>query len=151
MTDNCVYPQALSDFLDSIHAWGRALDTLPKENLSPTEAKQKVQYQEGLKNAHAAKSAAITEPSRRGIHISQLNGKMPWTIAEEMLSELRATQNIASSVRVVSAHRLLINTESVPLQAWVIWGAYDVRDRVFLLNLISEFYLRRSLKEARPP
>jgi len=71
-------------------AWQKALESLPKENLSPAECKQKEQYEAGLK--------AAREP--RVITISGGAGSMPWDCAKAIKPELinRRHEMISSSV-----------------------------------------------------
>jgi hypothetical protein len=82
--------QALNEGMWSVHAWQKALDSLPKENLSPGEIKQKEQYQAGLK--------AASEP--RVINISGGAGSMPWDCAKAMKPDLilRGQEMATSSV-----------------------------------------------------
>ena len=62
----------------SAEAWQKALDSLPKYDLSPAELKQKEQYEAGLK--------AAKEP--RIVRIST-DGSAPWDSAKAMKPELR--------------------------------------------------------------
>src|ERR1700691_5387385 len=82
--------QALNEGMWSVHAWQKALDSLPKENLSPGEIKQKEQYQAGLK--------AASEP--RVINISGGARSMPWDCAKAMKPDLilRGQEMATSSV-----------------------------------------------------
>ena len=82
--------QALNEGAWSVDAWQKALDSLPKENLSPGELKQKEQYEAGIK--------AAREP--RVIQISGAAGRMPWDYAKAMKPELinRKHEMAASSV-----------------------------------------------------
>ena len=71
-------------------AWQKALDTLPKQNLSPSELKQKVQYEAGLK--------AASEP--RVITFSGSAGNMPWDCAKALKPELISHGRMNSSVSI---------------------------------------------------
>lgn len=65
---------------ECVNTWQKALDALPTENLSPSEAKQKEQYEAGLKEA--------SKPRLMRVHSSEL----PWDMAEAMFPELLANQ-----------------------------------------------------------
>lgn len=100
---NCVltfHPQALGQHASSIGIWQKALDTLPKQNLSPSEAAQKKQYETAL--AIAKTEDAKLKSSSFFDHAQSFRNmvKMPWDIANEMLPELRGqgTAGYASSV-----------------------------------------------------
>jgi stress-induced-phosphoprotein 1 len=82
--------QALNEGTWSVHAWQKALDSLPKENLSPGELKQKDQYEAGLK--------AASEP--QVIKFSKGAGSMPWECARAIKPELIARRHemVTSSV-----------------------------------------------------
>lgn len=65
---------------ESVTAWQKALDALPKENLSPAEVKQKEQYQSGLQ--------AASKP--RLMRVSAFD--LPWDMAKAMMPELLANK-----------------------------------------------------------
>jgi hypothetical protein len=79
----------------SVHEWQRALDTLPKENLTPGELKQREQYQHGLKNAKAVEAAA--QATHVGINV-RAGTEMPWDVAGRMIPALRSQEMAKSSV-----------------------------------------------------
>ncbi|KAK0205049.1 hypothetical protein DFS33DRAFT_1382943 [Desarmillaria ectypa] len=79
-------------------AYQRALDTLPKDDLTPAEIKQKSQYEDGLKKAQELLNAP-----RRPIESNPLALKMhatlkitPWDTANDIVPEL-AAQNLSDS------------------------------------------------------
>ncbi|KDQ59303.1 hypothetical protein JAAARDRAFT_34037 [Jaapia argillacea MUCL 33604] len=97
--------------------WQRALSTLPIENLTAAEMKQKEQYEAGLEAAK--KRAPHSESSF--IHVPNAQGKLPWDRALAMEAELRAAgpSMYASS-------------------AWVIKGAYsDFSDGVKTMKSVK--------------
>ncbi|KAK0469498.1 uncharacterized protein EV420DRAFT_1757239 [Desarmillaria tabescens] len=83
---------------DSVNAYQRALDTLPKDNLTPAEIKQKSQYEDGLKKAQE-----LLNTPRRPMESNPLALKvdatlkvMPWDAANDIVPEL-AAQNLSDS------------------------------------------------------
>ena len=73
----------------SIEAWQKALDLLPKSNLTPGELKQKGQYEAGLNAAQEAPMA---------MRMSDTEGTRPWDSAIAMKSDLcEHEMNMASS------------------------------------------------------
>lgn len=88
----------------AIDAWERALGTLPAENLTDAEQKQKDQYSSELEVAKAKledlkanprkpKGATVVGPSDQD--------KLPWKRARAVLPDLAASQTWDSSVRLV--------------------------------------------------
>ncbi|KAG0697468.1 hypothetical protein DFH29DRAFT_856926 [Suillus ampliporus] len=92
---------ALANWKQSAEAWQKALDALPKTNLSPAEQQQKDQYTSGL-NAAQAGIKAVREPPLARFKAS--DGKMPWQVATEMLPELRqgGPEKFSSSAWVIA-------------------------------------------------
>lgn len=90
---------ALADWGESAHAWQKALDALPKTNLSPAERKQKEQYGVCLKAANARLNQPVVPLS-----IDEKLGKFPWQIATDMLPELRRAghDRLSSSAWVIA-------------------------------------------------
>ena len=95
-----------------MECWGRALETLPKENLTEGEAKQKEQYE---KNLAAAKRSlqdmkdGVNNPSRivtPAEFFSGLSDQMPGARASEMIPQLTREGRYDSSVRVLSLTHL---------------------------------------------
>ena len=75
---------------ESVISWQKALDALPKENLSPAEAKQKEQYEAGLQ--------AASKPRLVGLSAFDL----PWDMAKAMMPELFTNKALSgSSVRTL--------------------------------------------------
>lgn len=74
----------------SVDAWQKALDALPKENLTPSELKQRSQYTASLK---AAKRPRV-------IRLGGNAGIAPWECAKAMKPELlqRPQETVNSSV-----------------------------------------------------
>ena len=74
----------------SLEAWQKALDSLPKDNLTPAELKQKEQYKAGL---NAAKTPHL-------IRHSAIEGRPPWECARAIKPELceRKMEMATSSV-----------------------------------------------------
>ncbi|KAG2060908.1 hypothetical protein BDR06DRAFT_393900 [Suillus hirtellus] len=95
---------ALADWRESARAWQKALDALPRTNLSPVERQQKEQYSANLKAANARLNGPPIVP----LSMNEKLGKFPWQIATDMLPELR----IAGPAKVSSS-------------AWVIALAYE--------------------------
>lgn len=79
--------QSLNVLDRSITCWKRALEVLPKKNLSPSELKQKEQYQTELKRTQEElaqqKNAAST-----GFELEQ--SLAPWQMVDRMMPELIA-------------------------------------------------------------
>jgi hypothetical protein len=95
-----------------VDAWKRAVDTLPKENLTPTELKQKEQYETGLKTAMLALSKAENSSSiPRGIVVNQASNTFPWQAAAEMAHELEVA-GAAMATSSVSLRRRLVDLYS---------------------------------------
>ncbi|KAG2128642.1 uncharacterized protein EDB93DRAFT_1184074 [Suillus bovinus] len=92
---------ALSDWERSAKAWQKALDTLPKTNLTPAEKRQKDQYKAGL-DAAQTRGKTIKDPCLARMNAA--DGKFPWQIATEMLPELRQAgpEKLSSSAWVIS-------------------------------------------------
>jgi hypothetical protein len=76
----------------SVNAWQKALDSLPKGNLTPAELKQRDQYSAGLKEAKRP----------RIIRMSGIAEKAPWQCAAAMKPELieRKYEAVNSSVSI---------------------------------------------------
>jgi tetratricopeptide (TPR) repeat protein len=81
---------------ESAKAWNKAIESLPLENLNPTETQQLKTYKEGLWAAESGLKEK-TDPSHTIIKAKE--GKMPWEKAAKMLGELKAARNYRSSVR----------------------------------------------------
>jgi hypothetical protein len=111
----------------SVQAWQRAINTLPKENLTPPKLKQKEQYEDGLKAALLAQSKA--DSRSRAFQIPNSSHKFPWTIAVEMRPELERARELMFSSSVSFKYLLVVVLFYFILvqQAWVILGAYEVR------------------------
>lgn len=67
--------KGLEDYKEAVNAWKRAIQTLPIENLSPTEVKLKREYQLKLSDS---------QNSANGIFAHASRGPFPWTRAKEM-------------------------------------------------------------------
>jgi hypothetical protein len=88
--------QGLKEPNRSVKAWQQALDTLPKENLTPGELKQREQYDERLMTAKRWLSNWVTPE----VVWKSGEGKMPWDLAQEVCSQLDLStlDSIRSSV-----------------------------------------------------
>lgn len=105
--DPPVCVQALGEWRQSSYVYQRALDALPKENLSPVEEKQKVQYDAGLaaaEKAHQALLSRSTLPSHsyatKAPNHSVIKGprsQQPWECAEELIPSLMESQTFEAS------------------------------------------------------
>ncbi|KAG1883857.1 hypothetical protein F4604DRAFT_1952768 [Suillus subluteus] len=93
---------ALADWERSAEAWQKALDALPKTNLSPAEQRQKDQYTAGL-DAAQTRGKAPRDP--RFVRFKAGDGNLPWQIATGMLPELRQAgpAKFSSSAWVISS------------------------------------------------
>ncbi|KAJ7466992.1 hypothetical protein FB451DRAFT_1483962 [Mycena latifolia] len=100
---------ALGNYPQSKESWQRALDALPKSDLTHAEEVQKEQYQAALAAAAAAVVKMENTPivGDRAI-IVKGEGRLPWDLAAAMIPDLRAARPV--------------NLQS---SAWVIHGAYD--------------------------
>ncbi|KAF9041911.1 hypothetical protein BDZ89DRAFT_1034726 [Hymenopellis radicata] len=81
----------VADYTNSIDAYKTALGTLPKENLSPAEAKQKSQYEEGIKLSQDMMDRTNTLPAEANPSVTYFNpmtDRAPWIVAREMITEL---------------------------------------------------------------
>lgn len=118
----------MGHFSRSVTIWQRALDSLPVENATPAEIKQREQYDISLKAARTAHANQVTESIKATPKETPKN--LPWELAKPMLEEpaFRQGAGIRSSVSLM--HNIL----SVPrhshwyswwLQAWVISAAYQ--------------------------
>ena len=78
----------------SVEAWQKALAALLKDNLSASEAKQKLEYEEGL---FAAKERQESPPTPVQSNLQDF----PWQLAKTMEAEIRSDDNdkANSSVR----------------------------------------------------
>ncbi|KAG1791237.1 uncharacterized protein HD556DRAFT_1386844 [Suillus plorans] len=92
---------ALAEWERSAEAWQKALDALPKTNLSRAEQRQKDQYSAGL---DAAKTRDKTAESPSVSRFKAEDANLPWKIATEMLPELRKAgpEKYSSSAWVIS-------------------------------------------------
>ncbi|KAG2059298.1 hypothetical protein BDR06DRAFT_987265 [Suillus hirtellus] len=92
---------ALAEWDRSAEAWQKALDALPKADLSPAEQRQKDQYSAGL---DAAKTRGKTTESPFVSRFKAEDANLPWKIATEMLPELRKAgpEKYSSSAWVIS-------------------------------------------------
>jgi len=88
------------EYTSAVEAWQKAVDALPKTDLSPAERKQKEQYTTSLNKAKQRLEKASSGFSP-GILINEIREKQPWQVAEEMLPELHAAgpARYSSSVR----------------------------------------------------
>jgi hypothetical protein len=77
----------LNDIPKAIEAWQKALDTLPKDNLTPAQLKQLEQYKTGLKDATQKSESTAPPPV---IVLPATSGQHPWQIAKAMESELQS-------------------------------------------------------------
>ncbi|KAJ7707343.1 hypothetical protein B0H17DRAFT_1191859 [Mycena rosella] len=103
---------AMGQYPKAQQSWQRALDALPKANLTPAEGVQKVQYQAGLEAAAAgvAKLQATPIVGARAVGV-QGGGRLPWELAAAMLPRLRLARPV--------------NGDDVYSSAWVIASAYE--------------------------
>ncbi len=72
---------------DSANAYQRALDTLPNDNLTPAEARQKSQYEDGLKKAQELLNAP-RQPMEKNPLALQVDTTLkitPWDAANDIL------------------------------------------------------------------
>ncbi|KAG1733916.1 uncharacterized protein EDB91DRAFT_1148001 [Suillus paluster] len=92
---------ALADWERSAEAWQKALDALPKDNLTPAEQRQKDQYTVDL-NAAQARIKVVSELPLARFRAS--DGKLPWQVATEMLPEMRKAglKKVSSSAWVIA-------------------------------------------------
>lgn len=75
----------------SCYSWQKALDCLPKENLSPEEQKLKSQFEEGLNKAEVARKKI--ESNLACISAADVqSGRMPWQRAAALKSQKMAAQ-----------------------------------------------------------
>lgn len=93
-----MFIKALSSWTRCINAWETALSRLPTEQdkLSVEEARLKVQFQEGLRKAQAARE----KPPQVILIPSSGSKQLPWQRAAAMQAKLIADHNVASSVRM---------------------------------------------------
>jgi hypothetical protein len=94
--------QGLKEPGRSVKAWQRALDTLPKENLTAGELKQREQYTAAL---NAAKGR-VAKPETPDVLVWEGGkGKMPWDLAqkERVHLDLSSLEGRSSSVSTVFA------------------------------------------------
>ncbi|KAJ7580088.1 hypothetical protein C8J56DRAFT_867365 [Mycena floridula] len=97
----------LNDCPHSVAAWKKALNALPKENLTAVQLRQKEQFESSL----SAAEKKLTEIEPIGSRSNAMGATpdtialMPWKVAERMIPDLTARQEFNSS-------------------AWVIYGAY---------------------------
>ncbi|KAF9041909.1 hypothetical protein BDZ89DRAFT_1156254 [Hymenopellis radicata] len=81
----------LAGYINSINAYKTALGTLPKENLSPAEAKQKSQYEDGMKLAQETfdRTHILTPEANPSVtYFNPMTDKAPWIVAREMITDL---------------------------------------------------------------
>ncbi|EED80222.1 predicted protein [Postia placenta Mad-698-R] len=100
----------LGHFDGSIHAWKKALECLPQENLSEVERRLRQQYEAGLKAASDAKA----RPRQPKVNVGDLTvddvaqGILPISRALALLNKLPAGKQYNSSAWViVHAHRAI--------------------------------------------
>jgi hypothetical protein len=94
-----------------VKAWKRAVETLPKENVTPAELKQREQYEDSLKTALLAKSKAENTPVR-GRPIKANEHKFPWQVAYEMQRELEASKEASSVGLIYCLYDLFVDFSS---------------------------------------
>ncbi|KAK7029548.1 hypothetical protein VNI00_014425 [Paramarasmius palmivorus] len=111
-------------------SWKKALDSLPKENLTEGEKKQKQQYEVALAKAITAAERALQTPIQLPQFNNSQSNSMPWVIAKAMIPQLEREGNTKSS-------------------AWVISGAYDdfeqgtlKMDQVRTIGLMAQFNMQ---------
>ncbi|KAK7016337.1 hypothetical protein R3P38DRAFT_2542174 [Favolaschia claudopus] len=115
----------------SKESWQKALDALPKTNLTPAEETQKTQYTAGLRAAISALAQfentkhyiPKADPRQPGgtPFIWQGNGRMPWDLAAPIVARLRNEPKTPDNLRS---------------SAWVIHHAYE--DWMNGLNMIRQ-------------
>ncbi|KAJ7592877.1 hypothetical protein C8J56DRAFT_1045330 [Mycena floridula] len=96
---------ALGEWEQSTLAWQNALNVLPKDNLSPLQAKQKLQYTESFKAAEEKfAKVKLGEPPSHAIQATmEMVDLMPAKVAERMLPDLMAQNNPNSIAWVLQA------------------------------------------------
>ncbi|KAK0446162.1 hypothetical protein EV421DRAFT_1792770 [Armillaria borealis] len=84
---------------DSANAYQRALDTLPNDNLTPAEARQKSQYEDGLKKAQELLNAPRQpmEKNPLALNVDATLKITPWDAADDILPELATKKSSDSS------------------------------------------------------
>ncbi|KDQ56989.1 hypothetical protein JAAARDRAFT_194178 [Jaapia argillacea MUCL 33604] len=85
----------------SLEAWSKALETLPGENLSPGELRQKEQYEEGLRLA----KEKFENVSTRLVPVALRPDQLPWTRAVALMPELIANQQDSSAWVILKAYQ----------------------------------------------
>ncbi|EIN10949.1 hypothetical protein PUNSTDRAFT_133010 [Punctularia strigosozonata HHB-11173 SS5] len=91
----------------SIESWRRALASLPAENLSPSEQKQKEQYTAALKEAES-----FSNSTPRAVYFKAGGKDLPWDRAAAMKEDLRRRGENG-------------DTSAFASSAWVILGAHE--------------------------
>lgn len=103
----CALRQALDLWPSAIKSYKRAINTLPKESMTPAELTQKKQYEAALdavtikqQNLEAARNRPRQQPTADEPYISMNTNtqRMPWVVANELIPNLRLKENYFSSV-----------------------------------------------------
>ncbi|KAF9041912.1 TPR-like protein [Hymenopellis radicata] len=96
----------LGEYTRSVAAYKKALGCLPTENLSPAEAKQKAQYEEGMKLSQDVLDRPpieVLEVNPRAQQINKTAGdKPPWIVAQEMMPDLLRNEVVDTVVCLTS-------------------------------------------------
>lgn len=156
----------MGDPIKSKDTWQKALDALPKENLTPAEETQKQQYTAGLNAAIAtiarfedtAQNISQADPRDRGAFVLKDDGQLPWDIARATVERLRAQQRITvdvlhSSVRVEAdiLHPLMVyrlGSFIVPTRSLLFGQSCSLRSSSYLqdftrgLNSMKQLIIR---------
>ncbi|KAK7029566.1 hypothetical protein VNI00_014443 [Paramarasmius palmivorus] len=86
----------------SINFWRKALEALPKENLTDGEKKQKQQYEAGLVDAIKTEKA-MQEGVPAKVHTIDQRDTPAWVAAFSMLPELSRQDNVGSSAWIIAS------------------------------------------------
>ena len=94
-----------------MRAWKKALECLPKENLTPTQQTMKTQFMQGLQKAKVARKKIETGMEMIG---PETIGQRPWEVATALRSQKLAARR-PSCVRLRHLFRTHDLTHSSPL------------------------------------
>ncbi|KAF9041899.1 hypothetical protein BDZ89DRAFT_1128597 [Hymenopellis radicata] len=132
--------QLLAGYINSINAYKTALGTLPKENLSPAEAKQKSQYEDGVKRSQEMfdKTHILTPEANPSVTCcNPITDKAPCIVAREMIPDL-VRRNYADSSEFSTGVQIMRSPKVRNNQGVPILGATGALENLTNCLIINE-------------
>ncbi|KAK7052840.1 hypothetical protein VNI00_004159 [Paramarasmius palmivorus] len=140
----------LKEPIESVHAWQKAIDNLPKDGLTEAEKKQKRQYEVSLAEARRAETHFKDKNKPFDHHkvfpVDTQTNKFPWQVADAMIPQLQQAGNYRSSAWTIAWANLQLEEANKVIMSHSALGAIQSLTnaittdmRVFRLHHVNWF------------